>query len=155
MPLYQRNDVIKQNWAIILFSLLIGTLVSLFIITGLAKFIGLSRVGVASMLSQSATTAIALPLSTAVGGNAAVTAMACILNAVLIYALGNQFVKWFQLSKDPLGTGLGLGTAGHTVGSAFALKLGSVQGAMAAVAVVIIGLVDNLVVPLFAKIMGL
>lgn len=81
--------------------------------------------------------------------------MACILNAVLIYALGNQFVKWFQLSKDPLGTGLGLGTAGHTVGSAFALKLGSVQGAMAAVAVVIIGLVDNLVVPLFAKIMGL
>ena len=155
VPLYQRNDVIKQNWAIILFSLLIGTLVSLFIITGLAKFIGLSRVGVASMLSQSATTAIALPLSTAVGGNAAVTAMACILNAVLIYALGNQFVKWFQLSKDPLGTGLGLGTAGHTVGSAFALKLGSVQGAMAAVAVVIIGLVDNLVVPLFAKIMGL
>ena len=155
VPLYQRNDVIKQNWAIILFSLLIGTLVSLFIITGLAKFIGLSRVGVASMLSQSATTAIALPLSTAVGGNAAVTAMACILNAVLIYALGNQFVKWFQLSKDPLGTGLGLGTAGHTVGSAFALKLGSVQGVMAAVAVVIIGLVDNLVVPLFAKIMGL
>lgn len=155
VPLYQRNDVIKQNWAIILFSLLIGMLVSLFIITGLAKFIGLSRVGVASMLSQSATTAIALPLSTAVGGNAAVTAMACILNAVLIYALGNQFVKWFQLSKDPLGMGLGLGTAGHTVGSAFALKLGSVQGAMAAVAVVIIGLVDNLVVPLFAKIMGL
>lgn len=155
VPLYQRNDVIKQNWAIILFSLLIGMLVSLFIITGLAKFIGLSRVGVASMLSQSATTAIALPLSTAVGGNAAVTAMACILNAVLIYALGNQFVKWLQLSKDPLGMGLGLGTAGHTVGSTFALKLGSVQGAMAAVAVVIIRLVDNLVVPLFAKIMGL
>lgn len=90
MPLYQRNDVIKQNWAIILFYLLIGTLVSLFIITGLAKFIGLSRVGVASMLSQSVTIAIALPLSTAVGVNAAVTAMACILNAVLIYALGES-----------------------------------------------------------------
>lgn len=68
---------------------------------------------------------------------------------------GNQFVKWFQLSKVPLGTELGLGTAGHTVGSAFALKLSSVQGAMAAVVVVIIGLVDNLVIPLFVKVMGL
>ncbi|MBA1394565.1 antiholin LrgB, partial [Lactobacillus sp. XV13L] len=81
VPLYKRNDVVKKNWAIILFSLLIGTFISLFAITGMAKLIGLSKAGVASMLSQSATTAIALPLSAGIGGNPAVTAMACILNA--------------------------------------------------------------------------
>lgn len=155
IPLYKRNDVFKKNWLVILLSLLIGTFISLFVILGISKLLGLSRVGTASMMSQSATTAIALPLSTGIGGNAAVTAMACILNAVIIYALGKWLVKWFRLESDPIGAGLGMGTAGHTVGSAFALKLGSVQGAMAAVSVVIIGIVDNIAVPLFAQIMHL
>lgn len=155
VPLYKRNDVFKKNWVVIFFGLLIGTFISLFAITGVAKLIRLSRVGVASMLSQSATTAIALPLSAGVGGNPAVTAMACILNAVIIYALGKYLVKWFRLESDPVGEGLGLGTAGHTVGSAFALQLGSVQGAMAAVSVVLIGVIDNLAVPVFASFMGL
>lgn len=155
VPLYKRNDVVKKNWGIILSSLVIGTIVSLFAITIVAKSFGLDEIGVASMLSQSATTAIALPLTGAIGGNASVTAMACILNAVIIYALGNKLVKWFKLKEDPVGAGLGLGTAGHTIGSAFALEMGSVEGAMAAVAVVVIGLVDNLVVPVFAHLMGI
>ena len=155
VPLYKRNDVVKKNWAIILASLVIGTVVSLFAITIVAKALGLDKVGVASMLSQSATTAIALPISTAIGGNASVTALACILNAVIIYALGKKLVKWFKLKEDPVGAGLGLGTAGHTIGSAFALEMGSVEGAMAAVAVVVIGLVDNMVVPVFAHMLGI
>lgn len=155
VPLYKRNDVVKKNWGIILSSLVIGTIVSLFAITIVAKSFGLDKIGVASMLSQSATTAIVLPLTSAIGGNASVTAMACILNAVIIYALGNKLVKWFKLKGDPVGAGLGLGTAGHTIGSAFALEMGSVEGAMAAVAVVVIGLVDNLVVPVFAHLMGI
>lgn len=155
VPLYKRNDVVKKNWGIILSSLVIGTIVSLFAITIVAKSFGLDKIGVASMLSQSATTAIALPLTSAIGGNASVTAMACILNAVIIYALGNKLVKWFKLKENPVGAGLGLGTAGHTIGSAFALEMGSVEGAMAAVAVVVIGLVDNLVVPVFAHLMGI
>ncbi|NVY96571.1 LrgB family protein [Lactobacillus sp. DCY120] len=154
VPLYKRNDVVKKNWLIILLALFIGTIISLIVITGVAKLFGLSKVGTASMLSQSATTAIALPLSTAVGGNTAVTAMACILNAVIIYALGKYLVKWFRLENDPIGTGLGLGTAGHTIGSAFALQLGSTEGAMAAVAVVVISIVDNIVVPIFGHMIG-
>ncbi|MDF7668785.1 MULTISPECIES: LrgB family protein [unclassified Lactobacillus] len=155
VPLYKRNDVVKKNWVIILLSLIIGTFISLVLITLVSKAVGLDKVGIRSMLSQSATTAIAMPLTTAIGGNASITAMACILNAVVIYALGKQMVRWFRLDSDPMGTGLGLGAAGHTIGSAFGLELGSVQGAMAAVAVVATGLVDNLLVPVFAHMMGL
>ncbi|MBA1393043.1 antiholin LrgB, partial [Lactobacillus sp. XV13L] len=132
VPLYKRNDIVKKNAFVILASLIIGVIISLFAITFLARAIGLSRAGVASMLSQSATTAIALPLSQAMGGIPAITAMACILNSVAIYAFGSFVIKIFRLQKDPLGLGLGLGTAGHTVGSAFALEMGSIQGAMAA-----------------------
>lgn len=155
VPLYKRNDVVKKNWLVILLGLIVGTFISMVLITLVSKAVGLDKVGIRSMLSQSATTAVAMPLTSSIGGNASVTAMACIINAVVIYALGKQLVDWFKLNSDPLGTGLGLGTAGHTVGSAFALQLGSIQGAMAAVAVVATALVDNLLVPIFSHMIGL
>nr|WP_247965267.1 antiholin-like protein LrgB [Lactiplantibacillus plantarum] len=153
IPLYKRNDVIKKYWLDILASLFIGTVVSLMAIVGISKLMGLNTIGIKSMLPQAATTAIALPISTSIGGNSAVTAMACILNAVIIYALGDWLVKIFHLNSDPIGVGLGLGTAGHTIGSAYALELGSIQGSMAAIAVVVIGVVVDLVVPVFNKLL--
>lgn len=153
IPLYKKNDVVKKYWKEILLSLLMGMFISLGAITAVSKFIGLSATGLRSMLSQAATTAIALPITSAVKGNPAITAMACILNAVIIYALGKYLVKIFRLNDSEIGAGLGLGTAGHTIGSAFALELGETQGAIAAVAVVVIGVVVDVVVPIFATIL--
>lgn len=154
VPLYKRNDIVKKYWLEILLSLIIGSVIALFAIYYVARLFGLGRGAIAAMLPQAATTAIALPISTAIGGNASITAMAVILNAVLIYALGDWLIKTFRLNKSEIGTGLGLGTAGHTVGSAKALELGSVQGSMASIAVVIIGVVVDLVVPTVARILG-
>jgi len=76
VPLYKRNDVVKKNWLVILLGLVFGTLISMALITLVAKAVGLDAVGIKSMLSQSATTAVAMPLTKAIGGNASVTAMA-------------------------------------------------------------------------------
>ena len=95
-----------------------------------------------------ATMAFAIPLYRV---DPAVTAMACILNAVINYALAEFLIKVFRLKKiSKVGTGLGLGSAGHTVGSAKAVQLGSIQGAMAAVAVVIVSLAMDILVPIYA-----
>ncbi|MDC7952454.1 antiholin-like protein LrgB [Liquorilactobacillus mali] len=152
IPLYKRNDIVKKYWKDILAGLLIGTTLSLVLIIVFSKLIGLSHTSIASMLPQAATTAIALPISTAIGGNASITAMACILNAVIIYALGKYLFKIFHLGSEPIGAGLGLGTSGHTIGAAFALELGSVEGSMAAIAVVVIGAVVDLLVPIVSHI---
>ncbi len=154
IPLYKRNDIVKKYWFEIFISLIIGLIISLFLIFYVSKALGLNNPAIASLLPQAATTVIAMAISGAIGGTPAVTAMACILNAVLIYALANWLLKIFRL-KEPIGAGLGLGTAGHTVGSAKALQLGSIQGAMAAIAVVIISIVVDLVVPTFAQLMGI
>lgn len=155
VPLYKKNATIKKYWLEILTSLTLGMVISLVLIVSISKMIGLSHVSTASMLPQAATTAIALPIASAIGGNSAVTAMACILNAVIIYALGKKLVKFFRLDKSEIGVGLGLGTSGHTVGAAFALELGELEGAMAAIAVVIIGLVVDFVIPIFSYLTGL
>lgn len=73
------------------------------------------------------------------------------LKCVIIYALAEFLIKVFRLKKiSKVGTGLGLGSAGHTVGSAKAVQLGSIQGAMAAVAVVIVSLAMDILVPIYA-----
>lgn len=154
IPLYKRNDIVKKYWFEIIASLLIGTLISLFIIYFIGKLINLNDTGIASMLPQAVTTAVAMPIAEGIKGVPAITAMACIINAVIIYALGDKLIKLFRL-KNPVGLGLGLGTAGHTIGSAKAVSIGSIEGSMASIAVVIISIVVDLVVPLFAKIMHL
>ena len=90
VPLYKKNDAVKKYWKEIISSLIIGMVVSLVIIVAISKAIGLSQASTASMLPQATTTAIALPIAHAIGGNTAITAMACILNAVIIYALGKN-----------------------------------------------------------------
>lgn len=151
IPLYRRNDVFKKYWLDVILTLFIGGGISLFLIQMVSKLFGLSRVSTAAMLPQAATTAVAMPIAKGVGGDPAVTAMACILNAVIIYALAEFLIKIFRLKKiSKVGTGLGLGSAGHTVGSAKAVQLGSIQGAMASVAVVIIALAMDILVPIYA-----
>ncbi|WP_129044843.1 LrgB family protein [Companilactobacillus metriopterae] len=155
VPLYKRNDIVKKYWVEILLSLIIGLFISLTIIYFVCIALGLPKNEIASLLPQSATTAIALPLSESIGGVPAITAMTVILNAVIVMALGDQIIKLFRLGSDPIGVGLGLGSSGHTMGSVKAVELGSIQGAMASIAVVIVGVATNLVVPIFANIVGL
>lgn len=150
IPLYKRNDVLKKYWFDILIALVISSVICLFIILGAAKLVGLSHSSTAAMLPQAATTAIAMPVADAIGGNSAITAMACILKAVFLYVLADALIKVFRLQHSDIGLGLGLGTGG-TVGSAKALQFGVVEGAMAAVCVVIIGIVVDLVVIPFAN----
>ena len=143
---------IPLYWLDIVLTLFVGGFISLFGIQLVSKLFGLSRVSTAAMLPQAATTAVAMPIAKGVGGDPAVTAMACILNAVIIYALANFLIKVFRLKKiSKVGTGLGLGSAGHTVGSAKALQLGSVEGAMASVAVVIVSLAMDILVPIYVN----
>ena len=55
------------------------------------------------------------------------------------------------LPPSRVGNGLALGSAGHAVGTAKALQLGSIEGAMASVAVVVVSLAMDILVPLYVN----
>ncbi len=150
IPLYKRNDILKKYWFEIIVSLLIGTVVSTILIFLVATLMGLDKTAILAMLPQGATTAIALPISEAIGGDPAITAMTAITNGVIILAVGDYLIKLFHMEKSPVALGLGLGTSGHTLGSAKALRLGEIEGSTASIAVIVIGLVVDLIVPIFA-----
>lgn len=151
IPVYKVNKTFKKYWFDIIVICFVGGFISLFLIQLVAKLFGLSAASTASMLPQAATTAVAMPIAAGVHGVPAITAMACILNAVVIYALAEFLIKILRLDKiSAVATGLGLGSAGHTVGSVKALQLGDIQGAMAGVSVLVISLAMDILVPIYA-----
>ena len=151
IPLYRRNDVFKKYWFDIIVTIFVGCFIAIFAIDQVTKLFGLSHASAAAMLPQAATTAVAMPIASEIGGVPAVTAMACIINAVFIYALGDILIKVLHLNKLPkVSNGLGLSTAGHAIGSVKALQLGEVEGASAAIAVVLVAIAMDIPVPIYA-----
>ena len=58
----------------------------------------------------------------------------------------------FQIFKieEPIAKGLALGTAAHAIGTAKALELGEIEGAMSSLSIAVAGLLTVVVVPLMS-----
>ncbi|MEC1262838.1 antiholin-like protein LrgB [Bacillus swezeyi] len=153
IPLYKQADKLKRYWWQILSAIIAGSVCSVAVVYFIAKGIHLDGSVMKSMLPQAATTAIALPLSNGIGGISDITAFAVIFNAVIVYALGALFLKIFKV-KNPIAKGLALGTSGHALGVAVGIEMGEVEAAMASIAVVVVGVVTVVVIPLFIQITG-
>lgn len=154
IPLYKKREVLKKYWFEIVLALTIGSIGSLFSVIVVSKLIHMHPAIIASILPQAATTAIAIPISESIGGVASITAFTVIFNGVLTYALGKMALRYFRI-KDEIAQGLSLGAAGHALGVAVSMELGETETAMASIAVVIVGLVTVVVVPIFAPFIGI
>lgn len=154
IPLYKKRDVLKKYALEIIMSLTIGTSVALFVTIVVGKLMGVYQEIILAILPQAATTAIAVPISKSIGGLQSITAFAVIFTAVLIYALGKNLIKLFNI-KNPISRGLALGASGHALGVSVGLELGETEAAMASLSVVVVGLVTVVLVPVFATMMSM
>lgn len=152
IPLYRKREVLKQYWLQIIGGITLGSVVAVYGIYLVSSLFHLGRVVVASMLPQSATTAIAMPTSVAMGGSAELTSLACILNGVIIYALAKPLIQLFKI-KDPIARGLALGTAGHALGVSAAKDFGQVEESMGSIALVVVGIIVTVVVPIMGSVL--
>lgn len=154
IPLYKQRDVLKKYWLEILSAITIGSIGSVLVVYLLASVFGVEQGIMASLLPEASTTAIAVPLSESIGGISAITSFAVIFNAVIVYALGKFLVEKLNI-KNPIARGLALGTSGHALGVSVSMEMGEVEAAMASIAVVVVGVITVVVVPIFATMVGL
>lgn len=148
IPLYKKRDVLQKYWLQILGGITTGSILSIVAIYAACQLLRLDDAVIASMLPQAATTAIAMSTSVGIGGSAELTSLACILNGVIVYSLARPLLKLFHIKND-IAAGVGLGTAGHALGTSAATKIGPVEGSMASIAFVITGVIVAVIVPVF------
>ena len=150
IPLYEKWELLKTNLAAIFAGIFAGVLTSLGSITMLALLLKLDAAQAASLLPKSVTTAIGMDVAAALGGLPSLAGAGIILTGIT----GNLTAQWLCKAlkiTDPLAKGIGIGTASHAIGTAKALEMGQVEGAMSSLAVALAGVITAFVAPAFAK----
>ncbi len=139
IPLYLQLELLKKNIGAILGGVLSGVLASLGSVLAMSILFGLDHQQYVTMLPKSITTAIGMGVSEELGGYVTITVAVIIITGVLGNMFAEYICKLFCI-KSPISIGLAIGTASHAVGTARAMELGEVEGAMSSLAIVVCGL---------------
>lgn len=147
IPLYKQLELLKKNFAAVILGITSGVLASAVSIFVMSMLFKLDHVYYVSLLPKSITTAIGMGVSEEAGGIVTITIVSIILTGIFGNIIGEA---WFKLVgiKEPIARGLALGTASHAIGTAKALELGEVEGAMSSLSIAVAGLMTVVVVPL-------
>ena len=147
LSIYRQREILKENILPVLLGCLAGCCASVGSTLALCRIFGLDQALTASLVPKSVTTPIAVELSAQGGGIAAVTIVVVIFTGICGAALAPGFLKLLRV-EDPMAAGVAIGTASHGIGTARALQMGKVQGAMSGVAIGVSGIITVLLVML-------
>ena len=124
VPLYEQFEQLKKNWKAVFSGIISGMLTSLCCIFLFAVVFDFDH-------------------------QTYVTVAVIIITGVLGNILADFVYKLFRI-KDPIAKGVGLGSASHAIGTAKAMELGEVEGAMSSLSIVISGILTVLGANLFS-----
>ena len=149
VPLYQQMTLLRKNLAAVACGILAGVLASLGSVLLLAFLFGLEHDVYVTLLPKSITTAIGMGVSAELGGLVTITVAVIIVTGVIGNVIGEAVCKLFRI-YEPIAKGLALGTSSHAIGTAKALEMGEVEGAMSSLAIAVAGLLTVIGASVFA-----
>ena len=143
---------IRGNVISIVMAILVGSAVGIVSVALIARWMGAEPAVVASLEPKSVTTAIALSVSANSGGIPALTSVVVIVVGVFGGIVGPWVLKKIGV-ESRIAKGLAMGAAAHALGTARAMELGAVEGAISGLAIGLMGLATAILVPILEKIM--
>lgn len=152
VPLYKQLHLLKKHGDAVIMGISAGVVTSAVSIFLMSKVLGLSHTDYVTLLPKSITTAIGMGVSGEAGGIVTLTVMSIVLTGVLGNMAGETVLKLAKVSH-PVAKGLALGTSAHAVGTAKALEMGEIEGAMSSLSVAVAGLMTVVLVPMVANLM--
>lgn len=153
IPLYEQWLLLKKHFLAVFLGILAGVLTSLLTVFVLAKGFGLSHKEYVTLLPKSITTAIGMGVSEELGGYVTITVAVIIITGVVGNMIGELVCKLFRIT-EPISKGLAFGASSHAIGTAKAIELGEVEGAMSGLAIAVSGILTVCLVPLVANWIG-
>lgn len=149
IPLYEQLELLKKNWIAVMAGITSGVLTSLAAVFVLALVFGLNHQEYVTLLPKSITTAIGMGVSEELGGYVTITVAVIVITGVLGNILGELVFKIFGI-RGPIARGLALGTSAHAIGTAKAMELGEIEGAMSSLSIAVAGVLTVVGASLFA-----
>lgn len=147
VPLYEQVELLKKNAKAIFAGILSGVLTSILCVLAGCAIFGLSHEQYVTLLPKSITTAIGMGVSEEAGGIVTITVVCIIITGIFGNIIADLLFQILKI-REPIARGLALGTSAHAIGTAKALELGEVEGAMSSLSIAVAGLMTVIVVPL-------
>lgn len=152
IPLYQQIELLKKNMLAVMLGILSGVLASLFSTLLFAVLFGMTHTEYVTMLPKSITTAIGMAISEEAGGIVTITIASIILTGIIGAILAESVCKIFKI-QEPIAKGVAIGSASHAMGTAKALEMGEIEGAMSSLAIAVAGLMTVVGASFFAQLL--
>ena len=152
VPLYQQLEQLKSNWKAILGGILSGVLTSLVTILVLAKLFGLGHAEYVTLLPKSITTAIGMGVSEELGGYVTITVAVIVITGVFGNMIAEAVCRLFRI-REPIARGIAIGSAAHAIGTARAMEMGEIEGAMSSLSIAVAGLLTVVGASFFAPLL--
>lgn len=153
LPLYRQRSLLRRHAVELGAGLLVGSLVAVSSSLALAWAAGLDGVAARSMAPRSVTTPLAMLAASTLGGVPSLTAVFVIVTGLVGIVLGRLIVERLPL-RSPLARGALLGLGAHGAGTAEAMQLGALEGAVAGLVMICAGLLLLAGAPVLKLVLG-
>ena len=149
VPLYQQVELLKKNYKAVLAGILSGVFSSMITILVLALLFGFDHASYVTFLPKSITTAIGMGVSQELGGYVSVTVVVIVLTGVIGNVIADRVLGFLHI-EEPIAKGVAIGSASHAIGTARAMEMGQVEGAMSGLSIVVSGIMTVLGATVFS-----
>ena len=149
IPLYEQFSLLKKNVRAVMIGILSGVITSLTFILLLSVLFGFSHVEYVTFLPKSITTAIGMGVSEILGGYVSITVGSICVTGLFGNIIAETLCRVLHIT-DPVAKGVATGTSSHAIGTAKAMEMGELEGAISGLSIVVAGILTVLAAPVFA-----
>ena len=139
VPLYEQRQPLRRNYKAVMTGIAAGTAASLISILTMATALGLSHTAYVSLLPKSITMPIGISMTEELDGFVPVTVVCIVITGILGNVIAEKLFR-IILIDEPIAKGIATGTAAHVIGTAKAMEMGEVEGAMSSLSIIVAGL---------------
>ena len=150
VPLYEQWLPMKKNAKAVLCGILAGSLTSMLSIIAISWVMKLDPVLSASLMPKSVTTAIGAEVAQELGGLSSLAGGIIVLTGIIGNLSAAAMCRICKL-HDPIARGVAIGTASHAIGTAKALQMGRVEGAVSSLSIAVAGILTAALCPVLAN----
>ena len=139
IPLYEQLSLLKSNYRAILLGILSGVLTSAVSVLAFTLLFHFDHNMYVTMLPKSITMAIGMGITEELNGYVTITVAMIIITGIFGNMISEWLLRCFRIT-DPVAKGIAIGTSSHAMGTAKAMEMGEVEGAMSSLAIAVAGL---------------
>ncbi len=149
VPLYEQFELLKKNVAAVIIGICSGVLTSLCSVLALSIIFRLDHKSYVTFLPKSITTAIGMDVSKELGGYVSITVAVIVITGILGNIFAEIICKLFKI-EHPIAKGIAIGSSAHALGTAKAIEMGEIEGAMSSLSIVVAGILTVIGSVIFA-----